>query len=55
MANREKIAESLGRVTGQAKELLEIILKEIDEVATAFKTGDPPNARTPKPTSGEDD
>lgn len=54
MANRERIVESLGRVTGQAKELLEIILREIDEVRDAFTTGKPPGEKL-EPTTGEDD
>lgn len=40
----DRINESLKRVTGPAKELLQIIKKEIEDVAEAFATGEPPKA-----------
>lgn len=38
----DHINAALKRYTGQAKELLELVKKEIEDVAEAFATGQPP-------------
>lgn len=52
MPNRERIKQSIERCTGHARELLEIILREIDDAAEAFRTGVPPGEEKPQPHSG---